>query len=305
MAMIDKIKEELKKNSTITDEKGCHRIFHGRGKAFGEEFDFNIDFFDGFVLISAYSELSDSEQENLVDAIAEAYPHKIKSIALQQRKREKGNDFKFFGPSAEEYVVSENGLKFKINLSGNQNVGLFLDSQPVREYIMNNSKNKKVLNLFSYTCSNSVYAESGGAESIINIDLSRPCLTIGRENHRLNDLTSKSIEFQSWNVLKSFNGIKKKGPFDLIVIDPPTDQGASFKAKRDYPKIIKKLNDWLAPGGEALLCLNDPLASENQLSQWVTENSDSLSFKERLSPPESISRGEEKPRPYFEIYIKG
>ena len=52
-----------------------------------------------------------------------------------------------------------------------------------REYLSKISKNKKVLNLFSYTCGFSMYARRGGAKEVINIDMNKSVLITGQKNH--------------------------------------------------------------------------------------------------------------------------
>ena len=74
-----------------------------------------------------------------------------------------------------------------LNLQSNQNNGYFPDMKNGREYITKISKDKIVLNLFSYTCAFSIAALKGEARSVSNIDMSKSALTTGRENHHLNN----------------------------------------------------------------------------------------------------------------------
>jgi 23S rRNA (cytosine1962-C5)-methyltransferase len=116
----------------------------------------------------------------------------------------------------------------------------------------------RVLNLFAYTCSFSVAALAGGATKVVNLDMNKGALALGRDNHRDNGLDLRKVSFLDHDLFKSFGKLKKLGPFELIILDPPTDQGASFKAERDWPKMVRRLEQWLTPGGHIVACLNAP-----------------------------------------------
>jgi 23S rRNA (cytosine1962-C5)-methyltransferase len=49
--------------------------------------------------------------------------------------------------------------------------------------------------------------------------MSKSSLSVGRENHRINQLSTKNVSFMPYNILKSWGRLTKAGPFDLIVID--------------------------------------------------------------------------------------
>ncbi len=105
-----------------------------------------------------------------------------------------------------------------------------------RQFVYENAKDKKVLNLFSYTCSFSVCASKGEAKEIVNIDMAKNALNTGRLNHQKNNLDTKNVKFLPHNILKSWGKIKKSGPYDIIIIDPPSFQKGSFAATKDYEK---------------------------------------------------------------------
>ncbi|MCX6350971.1 MAG: class I SAM-dependent methyltransferase, partial [Bacteroidetes bacterium] len=67
-------------------------------------------------------------------------------------------------------TIKENGLAFKVDFVDGQKTGFFLDQRSNRQLLQSYSKNKKVLNAFSYTGGFSVYALAGGAEEVISLD---------------------------------------------------------------------------------------------------------------------------------------
>ena len=151
-----------------------------------------------------------------------------------------------------------------------------------REFIRENAKDKSVLNLFSYTCAFSISAKIGGAKTVSNIDMSKGALSTGRQNHYLNELETRGISFSPYNILKSFSRIKKKGPYDLIIIDPPTFQKGSFEATKDYRKLIMKLPQIASTECTLLACLNSPDLDEDFIKSLIKELAPSFQFSHRL-----------------------
>jgi len=173
-------------------------------------------------------------------------------------------------------------MKLKLNLLSNRNSGYFPDMKNGRAFVKENAKNKSVLNLFSYTCAFSIAAKLGGASSVSNIDMSKGALSTGRENHHLNNIDTRGVSFAPYNILKSFSRIKKKGPYDLIIIDPPTFQRGSFEATKDYRKLIGKLPEIASDNCLLLACLNSPDLDVDFIKDLIKELAPSFKFLYRL-----------------------
>lgn len=238
-----------------------YRLFHGRGLAIEEPWkQVCIDYFDGHVILIAYKELSKGEIKSLCEQLQQYLGMRLKSIRLQKRylKANVKNEFLQGNNVNETVFAEEDGCRFYLNLSQFQNPGFFLDMKPGRDLCANLAKGKRVLNLFAYTCSFSVRAVKAGALSACNVDMKESFLNIGRKNHQLNNCDMRSVSFMKCNVLKSVNKIAKQGPFDLIITDPPSAQKGSFECERDYPKLIRRINEWCRPGAKIMACLNAP-----------------------------------------------
>jgi 23S rRNA (cytosine1962-C5)-methyltransferase len=169
------------------------------------------------------------------------------------------------GEVADEVEVIETGLRFLVQPLRNQNVGLFLDMAPTRQWLEANAAGKRVLNLFAFTCAFSVAALAGGATHVVNNDMSRPALEWGRRNHELNDQDLRQVSMLPHNLFKSWWKIRQLGPYELIIIDPPTNQRGSFNAEKQYGQILKRLPELCAPKAEVIACLNSPFLSEDFL----------------------------------------
>ena len=233
--------------------KEFKRIYHGRGiKDF-----FTIDSIGDTLLIEIFE-----DKELNIDLSNVAH----QNIIL--KKRFSNEVIAIKGEIPQELYAIENGLKFRLNLF-NQNIGFFGDIKPAREYLKNISKDKNVLNLFSYTCAFSVYARAGEAKKIVNIDLSKSALKTGQANHQINELSTKNISFLSYNVLYSFNRLKTK--FDIVIIDPPTFQKGSFDIKKDYFKIASKLPKVLNEKATIIATVNSPFLDKEFLKEVFKE----------------------------------
>ena len=299
------LQQLLQTNSqNITQE--FKRLFHGRGALFGEQWRFlTIDSIDTILSIAFYFPIEEEREKELLEMIHIFIENsRYDTLVLQRRYLAKTPTQILVGQIKEDLFVLENNLKIKLNLTSNQNSGYFPDMKNGREYIKSISKEKKVLNLFSYTCAFSLAAISGGASSVVNMDMAKNALNTGRENHRLNNLDTKKVKFHPHNILKSFSRIKKDGPFDIIIIDPPTLQKGSFEATKDYDKIIKRLDTFTSSNATVMACLNSPDLDENFIIDLFTELAPQFKFVKRLENVEEFKSLDESRSLKNLVFIK-
>lgn len=278
---IKELKKLLEQNSKeCTNE--FKRLFHGRGGLYEGFKHLTIDSIGNVINTSLFFE-EDNEKEllNMLHEFMDT--SKLHDTLVVQRRYIKGSPSEvLIGELPNELIALENGMKFKLNLLSNRNSGYFPDMKNGREFVRKNAKDKNVLNLFSYTCAFSIAAKMGGARSVSNIDMSKGALNTGQQNHHLNELEMRGISFLPYNILKSFSRIKKKGPYDLIIIDPPTFQKGSFEATKDYRKIITKLPQLASQECTLLACLNSPDLDESFIKELIEELAPSFKFSHRL-----------------------
>ncbi|MBK6302470.1 MAG: class I SAM-dependent methyltransferase [Arcobacter sp.] len=269
------------------------RVFHGRGNFYDNFSYLTVDSFDNTLFATFFEESFDEKEIiRILEIISKNSD--FENFIIQRKYKEKDFYEVIYGEIVEDFFVYENNLKYKIDFK-NRNIGLFLDMKKGREYIKSICKDKNVLNLFSYTCAFSVVCISGKASSVVNIDMSKASLSIGRINHHLNHLDTKNVKFLPYNILKSFGKIKKMSPYDIVIIDPPSFQKGSFVATSDYIKIIKKLDFILPIGGVVLACLNDPFLSSNFLIDIFKKEAPNFEFLEKLeNVDEFLVENEEK-----------
>lgn len=246
----------------------CRRVFHGRGGYFPGFEHVAIDWFAPTLLVTLYSQKEENAAilSKLIEA-AKVSPE-VTSIVVQERHLPTAPKRTIYGDVPELPVAHEAGLDYHLALDRNQNHGFFLDMKPGRDWVRANASGKRILNLFSYTCSLSVAAISGGAKAVTNLDMASRALATGRRNHQLNfnTETCSRASYLAHDLFKSWGKLVKSGPYDLIIIDPPSNQGGSFYAERDYAKIVRRLPDLTRPDSQILACLNAPQLDESFLT---------------------------------------
>ena len=301
---IDDLQHHLKINATTVTEDYT-RLFHGRGNAYEGYHFLTIDSVDK-ILFAVLFEMDD-EEESIVSMLRDFYASegKWEVLVVQQRYAKDAPSTIIEGQMPAQTFAIENDLKYHINFLNAQNIGFFPDMTIGRTFVRDHAKSKNVLNLFSYTCSFSVAAIVGGATSVVNVDMNKNVLTTGRENHRLNGLDTKKVQFMPYNILKSWSRIKKAGPYDLIIIDPPSFQKGSFAATSDYAKIIRRLHEFSAEECTVLAALNAPELDTTFIKELFCENAPEFSYIKRLENLESFPTSDEERRLKNLIFIKG
>ena len=158
------------------------------------------------------------------------------------------------------WTITEHGLQYILKADQGLSRGLFLDQRANRKWFLENSKDKRVLNLFCYTGGFSLCAARGGASEVVSVDTSKQTLTWAKENFLLNDL--KSDQYQFWDNDASYflRGAKRRGrEFDLIICDPPSFSRSSegvFRIEQNLPELLDQCLAVLAPNGRLLFSTN-------------------------------------------------
>lgn len=260
-----------------------YRVFHGRGKTWpGLEF-VTIDYFHPVLVVTLFHQPPENWLEKFSQDLISQIPDSIQAVVVQHRYAA-GDPSDVIAGALPEIVYARRGnLKFQLTLAKQQNLGFFLDIEPARKWLEQEANGKKILNLFAYTCSFSVVAIAAGAEKVVNLDMSSAALSLGRINHQINELDKSRSQFLAENILKSWGRIKRAGPYDLVILDPPSFQKGSFDSERDYQKLVKRLPELMPQGGLVLACLNNPDLDSQFLLNIFSEHCPGASFVQRLA----------------------
>lgn len=177
-------------------------------------------------------------------------------IHLKRRARQKGTQqYEKTGQEGSDFIISENGRRFWVNLDKYLDTGLFLDHRNTRKTVGEEAQGKRFLNLFSYTGSFTVYAATGGAVASETVDLSNTYLDWARRNFELNGINTEAHQIVRADVFQYLENAAKAGKqFDLIVMDPPSFSNSKkmldiLDIQRDHIKLIDGAMKLLAPNG--------------------------------------------------------
>ncbi len=182
------------------------------------------------------------------------------NIVVKTRAKQKGaNQYQKLKQDKVELTAHEYGAKFKLNLSGYLDTGLFLDHRLTRKLVGEKSIDKAVLNLFAYTGSASVHAALGGAKSVTTVDMSNTYLNWAKDNFAMNGLIGRKYHFEQADCLDWIKRETKQ--FDLIFIDPPTFSNSkrmeeSFDVQRDHADMLINLSKLMSSDGEIIFSNN-------------------------------------------------
>lgn len=120
----------------------------------------------------------------------------------------------------EDLAVTENGLKFAVDIAGGQKTGFFLDQRANRGIVAEYAPGRKVLDCFSYTGGFTVACGANGAASLTAVDSSRPALDRLAANCKLNGISGvETFAEDAFEALRRFHAEGRR--FGLIVLDPP------------------------------------------------------------------------------------
>jgi len=293
VSALSQLSKYLQLPTNLKDISQAQRLFHGRGHAYKGLHHVTVDWLPPVALITLYAPEPESVIKVLANYLVSLLPG-CKSVQLQHRYELSGPIDVIYGNDIQQFSIREGNLQFHIRLGHSRNTGLFLDMHNGRRWVQEHSKDKRVLNLFAYTCGFSVAAIAGKAKSVVNIDMSSAALNVGRDNHRINQQSLDQVRFEKLNIFKSFSRIKKRGPFDLLICDPPTFQKGSVNIIRDYPKIMRRLSEFMAPESMLLLCLNAPELGCNFLIEHMAEQAPNYKLVEEIKPPKVYLEAEDK-----------
>jgi len=218
-----------------------------------------MDQFGEQIWVYAYDTIG---SENLLHEFFRYYP-KLKAWVREMKNRGQQPNLsllKSFHEPQVRWIASENNINYELRADQGLSPGLFLDQRENRLWIKMNSRDKKVLNLFSYTCGFSLNAAMGGAKEVVSVDVSSAFLEWGKRNFQLNSLDSAQYEFWAADSLEFLKRtLKLKRKFDLIICDPPSfgrSKNGVFNIEKNLSSMSAIIFELLEPKGQLLISSN-------------------------------------------------
>ncbi|MEA1008252.1 class I SAM-dependent rRNA methyltransferase [Bacillus cereus] len=242
-----KIKSALHKRKHFykSNDTTAFRALNGEGDGLGGLI---IDYYDGYYVISWYSEGIYTFRDEIVAALQKVA--NFKGIYEKKRfdtkgKYIEGDDFVAGERGEFPLIVKENGVNFAVYLNDGAMVGVFLDQRNVRKQIRDKyAKGRTMLNMFSYTGAFSVFAALGGASKTTSVDLANRSLSKTIEQFSVNEIDYEAQDIIVEDVFLYFKyAAKKKMKFDMVVLDPPSfarSKKYTFSAAKDYKNLLKE-----------------------------------------------------------------
>ncbi|WP_452224411.1 class I SAM-dependent rRNA methyltransferase [Lacinutrix chionoecetis] len=232
-----------KRSGLLQTNTNSYRLLFGENDGFPGLI---ADVYAHVLVVKIYSEIWLPYLETLLkslQSVSKAQTIVIRlSRSLEQSKLNKLKNGEVVYGVLEDEVVQfvEHGVQFSANVIKGHKTGYFLDHRANRKQVGEWSKNKTVLDVFSYAGGFSVHALANGAKEVTSLDISKQALDIAIENGKLNTYsgTHKTIAEDAFVAMKRL--INNKQTFDVVVIDPPSfakQQSEIELAKKKYAQL--------------------------------------------------------------------
>jgi 23S rRNA (cytosine1962-C5)-methyltransferase len=260
----------------IAPKSNSYRLVHGEG-----------DFLPGLIIdrygdafsIQTLSRGMDALKEMWVELLVELFDPRliverndVKVRKLEGLPQLSGVIYQKAGAdTATEFQITENGIKYFVDLINGQKTGAFLDQRENRMAAMRYAKGRG-LDCFSFHGSFALHMAKG-CEHVTGLDISAPAIERARQNAELNNLTNvEFIEANVFDQLTAMDGRNEK--FDTIVLDPPAfakNRGSVGAALRGYKEINLRALHLLKPGGILITCSCSYHVSESMFMEMLAD----------------------------------
>jgi 23S rRNA (cytosine1962-C5)-methyltransferase/23S rRNA (guanine2445-N2)-methyltransferase / 23S rRNA (guanine2069-N7)-methyltransferase len=229
------------------------------------EFPFLVDVYADFVVVYDKTDpIKDKDKNQLpqvIEALAKGLQFAPGKIVIKKRLRQEGKaQYEKLEEQNQFLVIQEQEAKLEVNLFDYLDTGLFLDHRPMRQKLFKEVKQlsgttgeqPKVLNLFCYTGSVSVFAALGGAK-VTSVDMSATYLDWAKRNFNLNNISLIDHAFVQEDAL-AYLTKPTQNHLDFIFLDPPTFSNSkrmedSFEVERDQEFIVNQSMSRLKTNG--------------------------------------------------------
>jgi 23S rRNA (cytosine1962-C5)-methyltransferase len=171
--------------------------------------------------------------------------------------------------------IREHGVWYAVDLTMNRDASLYLDTRSLRAWAIANLAGKTVLNTFAYTGSLGIASQAAGAERVVQTDLNKKFLNIGKTSCTLNGFPVQKKDFITGDFWAVTNQLKRAGEiFDCVILDPPffaDTQKGRVDLNQNSAKLINKVRPLVADGGWLVAINNALFVSGAETMQTLEE----------------------------------
>ncbi len=191
--------------------------------------------------------------------------------------------------------IKEHDTWYAIDLTMNRDTSLYLDTRNLRRWIIDNLKDKSVLNTFAYTGSFGVAALKGGASRVVQIDLNREFLNLAKTSYSLNGFPIQKGNFIARDFFEQVGNLKRMNNFfDCVIIDPPffsTTAKGKVDQEKESARLINKVRPLINDGGDLIAINNALFVSGKDYMQTLEAlcKDGYLKIKELIPVPEDFT----------------
>jgi len=191
--------------------------------------------------------------------------------------------------------IKEHGVWYSVDLMMNRDASLYLDTRNLRKWLIDNMRDKTVLNTFAYTGSFGVAALAGGAKQVVQHDLNRQFLNVAKTSYTLNGFPINKQDFIAADFFTLAGKFKRTNEtFDCVLIDPPffsTTPKGRVDQVNESARLINKVRPLVNDGG-VLVAINNALYVSGKEYMQTLEalcQDQYLRIKELIPVPEDFT----------------
>ena len=164
----------------------------------------------------------------------------------------------FSSPSSGITGITENSIRYKVDVESGQKTGFFLDQKYNRQAAARIAEGKTVLDCFTHTGSFGLNCAYNGAKHVTSVDISSSAIEMAKVNCALNGLEDK-VDYLVCDVFELLTKLYEQGDrrYDYIILDPPAftkSRDTVRSAEKGYKEINLKAMKLLPRGGYLATC---------------------------------------------------
>ena len=267
---------DYRKSVMDTEDLDCCRVIFGEADAFPG---LTVDKFHDLLSVQVLSVGMEGIKEMLLPALVDILREDGQAIRgvferndVALRDKEGLPQYKGWFPLPGEETpdspvveITENGIKYLVDVENGQKTGFFLDQKYNRRAVGRLAKGKTVLDCFTHTGSFALNAAKGGAKRVTAVDVSQFAVDCAAENARKNGLDGV-MDCVCANVFDLLPQLAEQPrTYDFIILDPPAftkSRKTIHNAMTGYKEINYRAMKLLPRGGYLATCSCSHFASE-------------------------------------------
>ncbi len=168
--------------------------------------------------------------------------------------------------------ITENGVKYLVDVENGQKTGFFLDQKYNRRAVARLAEGRTVLDCFTHTGSFALNAALGGAKHVTAVDVSASAVEMARANAERNGLDGV-VDCVAANVFELLPALEKEPvKYDFIILDPPAftkSRKTAASAMTGYKEINYRAMKLLPRGGYLATCSCSHFAEEEKFAAML------------------------------------